>query len=149
MRHWSGPLGPYILVIPLVPQIKYAKPVGLTFYHGIRRLIGPVPVSLPPNPLLPLLSRRPCPPLRAAPMAAPPSGDSSSGTSTTAAAAKLHDEAIAAAKNLEDEAASLRTSNAERSQQLQEEADLLKSAAVALDSERAQADALEQQASAL
>jgi len=92
-------------------------------------------------------------------MAAPPSGDSSSGTSTAAAAAKLHDEAIAAAKNLEDEAASLRTSNAERSQQLQEEADLLKSAdatqervhaaAAALDSERAQADALEQQASAL
>ena len=87
-------------------------------------------------------------------------GDSSSsGASAAAAAAKLRDEAIAAAKKLEDEAAALQSSNAERSQLLQEEADLLKSAAAAqervraaaaaLDTERAQADALERQASAL
>jgi len=79
--------------------------------------------------------------------------------STMATAAKLRDEALSAAKRLEDEAASLRTSNTERSQQLEEEATLLKSAAAAqervrasaaaLDNERAQADALEQQAAAL
>ena len=82
-----------------------------------------------------------------------------SGSSTMATAAKLRDEALSAAKRLEDEASSLRTSNTERSQQLEEEATLLKSAAAAqervraaaanLNNERAQADALEQQAAAL
>jgi hypothetical protein len=88
---------------------------------------------------------------------------SHSGTSSTPSAAstatKLRDEALSAAKLLEDEAASLRSTNAERDQQLQEEAALLKSAAAAqervrataaaLDQERAQADALEQQAADL
>ena len=86
-------------------------------------------------------------------------GDTSSGSASAAAAASLRDEALAAAKKLEDEAASLRSSNTERSSQLHEEAELLKSAAAAqervrlaaaaLEAERAQADALEQQASAL
>ena len=92
-------------------------------------------------------------------MAAPPSGGSSSGASAAATATKLRDEALAAAQKLETEAASLRTTNEERSLQIQAEADLLKSAAAAqervraaaaaLDKERAQADALEQQAAAL
>ena len=92
-------------------------------------------------------------------MAAPPSGGSSSGASAAATATKLCDEALAAAQKLETEAASLRTTNEERSLQIQAEADLLKSAAAAqervraaaaaLDKERAQADALEQQAAAL
>ena len=82
-----------------------------------------------------------------------------SGASTTAAAAKLHDEATTAAKKIEDKASSLCSSNAEHSQALQVEADLLKSAAAAqdrvhaaakaLDKEHAQADLLEQQAAAL
>lgn len=100
-------------------------------------------------------------PAVAAPMAAdtPTSGDSSTGLSAAAAAAKLRDEAASAAELLEAQALSIRSSNAERSQQLQQEADLLKSAAAAqervrtaaaaLDQERAQADALEQQAAAL
>ncbi|XP_066333438.1 uncharacterized protein [Miscanthus floridulus] len=93
-------------------------------------------------------------------MAAPSSGgDSGSDASAAAAATKLRDEALAAAKALEVEAASLRDSNQARSAQLKEEADLLKSAAaaqewvraaaVALDLEREQADLLEQQAAAL
>jgi len=82
-----------------------------------------------------------------------------SSSSAMAAAAKLCDEALSAAKHLEDEASSLRSTNTERSQQLEEEAALLKSAAaaqervrvaaVALDKERAEADTLEQQAAAL
>jgi len=86
-------------------------------------------------------------------------GDSGSGASAAAAATKLRDEALAAAKALEVEAASLRDSNQARSAQLKEEADLLKSAAAAvervraaaaaLDLEREQADLLEQQAAAL
>jgi len=81
------------------------------------------------------------------------------GSSTAAAAAKLRDEALSAAKRLEDEASSLRSTNSERSQQLEEAATILKSAADAqervraaadaLDKERAAADALEQQAAAL
>jgi hypothetical protein len=50
---------------------------------------------------------------------------------TAAAATRLRDEALAAAKALEDEAASLESSNAERSRQLQEDAETLKSAAAA------------------
>ena len=86
-------------------------------------------------------------------------GGSLSSASTASTMALLHDEALAAAKSLEEEASSLRDSNAKRSQQLQEEADLLKSvaaaqehvcvAAAALDQERAQAAALEQQAADL
>ena len=86
-------------------------------------------------------------------------GDSGSGTSAAAAVTKLRDEALAAAKALEVEAASLRDSNQAHSAQLKEEADLLKSAAAAqervraaaaaLDLEREQADLLEQQAAAL
>jgi len=53
------------------------------------------------------------------------------GSLSGASAALLRDEALAAAKSLEEEASSLRDSNAERSQQLQEEADLLKLAAAA------------------
>jgi len=89
----------------------------------------------------------------------PTSGDSSTGLSGTAAVAKLRDEATSAAELLEAQAISICSSNAEHSQQLQQEADLLKSAAAAqecvctaaaaLDQERAQADALEQQAAAL
>jgi hypothetical protein len=90
-------------------------------------------------------------------MAAPTDGSSSSGAATAATAAKLCDEALAAAKLLEDEAATLRSTNAERSQQLQDDATLLKSAADAqgrgaadtLEQERAQAFALEQRATAL
>jgi len=84
---------------------------------------------------------------------------STSGASTAATAIKLRDEALAAAQKLEEEAASLHSTNTDRSQQLQTEADLLKSAAAAqdrvraaadaLEKERAQADALEQQAAAL
>ncbi|XP_066342989.1 uncharacterized protein [Miscanthus floridulus] len=82
-----------------------------------------------------------------------------SGASAAATASKLRDEALAAAQKMEEEAASLHSTNTERSQQLQTEADLLKSAAAAqdrvraaadaLEKERAQADALEQQAAAL
>ena len=82
-----------------------------------------------------------------------------SSSSAMATATKLRDEALSAAKRLEDEASSLRSTNTERSQQLEEEAALLKSAAAAqervraaaaaLDKERAQADTLEQQAAAL
>jgi small-conductance mechanosensitive channel len=90
----------------------------------------------------------------------PTSGDSSTGLSAAAAAAKLRDEAASAAELLEAQALSIRSSNAERSQQLQQEANLLKSAAAAaqervrtaaaaLDQEHAQADALEQQAATL
>jgi hypothetical protein len=92
------------------------------------------------------------------PAAASPS-DASTTALSAAAATKLRDDAIAAATALETEAAALRSSNIERSQQLQEEADLLKSAAAAqervraaaaaLDEERAQADALAQQAADL
>ena len=92
---------------------------------------------------------------RRAPMAA----TSGSAASAVAAATKLRDEAAAAAQKLEDEATSLRSSNMERSLQLQAEADLLKSAAAAqdrvraaadaLEKERAQADLLEQQAADL
>ena len=84
---------------------------------------------------------------------------STSGDSTAATAIKLRDEALAAAQKLEEEAASLHSTNTDRSQQLQTEADLLKSAAAAqdrvraaadaLEKERAQANALEQQAAAL
>ncbi|KAG8090742.1 hypothetical protein GUJ93_ZPchr0011g28129 [Zizania palustris] len=58
-------------------------------------------------------------------------GSSSASTSAASAAAQLRDAALAAATTLEAEASSLRASNAERSQQLQEEVDLLKSAAAA------------------
>jgi hypothetical protein len=63
-------------------------------------------------------------------MAATGDDSSSSGAAT---AAKLRDEALAAAKRLEDEAAFPRSTNAERSQQLTEDAELLKSAAAAQD----------------
>jgi hypothetical protein len=56
---------------------------------------------------------------------------SSIGGLTAAAATRLRDEALATAKALEDEAASLESSNAERSRQLQEDAETLKSAAAA------------------
>ena len=75
------------------------------------------------------------------PMAA---GDSSSsGASVAAAVAKLHDEAIATAKKLEDEATALQSSNAEHSQVLQEEADLLKSAIATQERVRAAVAALD------
>jgi small-conductance mechanosensitive channel len=82
-----------------------------------------------------------------------------SGAATAATAAQLRDEALATAKQLEEEAASLRSVNTERSLQLQEDADLLKSAAAAQDrvraavdalaKERAEASAFEQRAAAL
>ncbi|XP_039852395.1 uncharacterized protein LOC120711059 [Panicum virgatum] len=78
-------------------------------------------------------------------MAVPEDGSSSSSAATATTAAKLCDEALAAAKLLEDEAASLRSTNAERGQQLQEDADLLKSAAAAQERVRGGADALEQE----
>jgi hypothetical protein len=78
-------------------------------------------------------------------MAAPTDGSSSSGAATAATAAKLRDEALAAAKLLEDEAEALRSTNVERSQQLQDDAALLKSAADAQERVRAAADALEQE----
>ena len=65
----------------------------------------------------------------------------SSGASIASTAAKLHDEALATAKTMEEEATSLRTTNAERKQQLQEEGGL-KSAAAAQECVRATADAL-------
>jgi hypothetical protein len=84
---------------------------------------------------------------------------SSLGASATAAAVKLCDKALAATQKLEEEAASLHSTNTECSQQLQTEDDLLKSAAAtqdrmratadALEKEHAQANALEQQAAAL
>ena len=61
----------------------------------------------------------------------PTSDDSSTGLSATAAVAKLHDEATSAAELLEAQAISIRSSNVERSQQLQQEANLLESAATA------------------
>jgi hypothetical protein len=92
-------------------------------------------------------------------MAPPPSGDSSSGASTVAAATKLRDEALAAAKALEEEVVSLDSSNTERSKQLKEEADLLQAVAAAqehvgaavdaLAQERTRADTLEQKDAAL
>jgi hypothetical protein len=69
----------------------------------------------------------------------------SSGAATAATAAKLRDEALAAAQLLEEEAASLRSTNAERGQQLLDAAELLKSAAAAQDRVRAVADALEKE----
>ena len=54
-----------------------------------------------------------------------------SGALGASAAAKLRDEALAAAQKLEDEATSLRSTNTERSLALQAEADLLKTAAAA------------------
>jgi len=82
-----------------------------------------------------------------------------SSSSAMATVAKLRDEALSAAKRLEDEASSPRSTNTERCQQLKEEATLLKSAATApervravaaaLDKERAETDTLEQQAAAL
>jgi hypothetical protein len=85
-------------------------------------------------------------------MAPPHSGASDSGPST-AAATKLRDEALAAAKTLEEEAASLESTDTKHSKQLMEEAALLKfavaaqervrAAAAALELERAQADTLE------
>ena len=84
---------------------------------------------------------------------------SASGALAASDATKLRDEALAAAQRLEDEAAALHSSNSERSLELQAEADILKKAAAAqervrlaaaaLDTERAQADLLEQQAAAL
>jgi len=57
---------------------------------------------------------------------------SASGALDASAAAKLRDEALAAAQKLEDEATSLRSTNTERSLALQAEANLLKNAAAAL-----------------
>jgi hypothetical protein len=84
---------------------------------------------------------------------------SASGDSAAAVATKLRDEARAAAQRLADEAASLHSTNTERSKQLQADAELLTSAADALErvraaadtlkQERAQADALERQAAEL
>jgi hypothetical protein len=84
---------------------------------------------------------------------------STSGASAAAAAIKLYDKALAAAQKLEEEAASLQSTNTKRRQQLQMVADLLKSPATAQDrvsattnaheKERAQADALEQQTTTL
>ena len=70
---------------------------------------------------------------------------STSGASTAATAIKLRDEALAAAQKLEEEAASLHSTNTDRSQQLQTEADLLKSTAAAQDRVRAATDALEKE----
>jgi hypothetical protein len=78
-------------------------------------------------------------------MAAPTDGLSSSGAATAATAAKLRDEALAAAKLLEDEAATLRSTNVEHSQQLQDDATLLKSAADAQERICASANTLEQE----
>jgi hypothetical protein len=64
-------------------------------------------------------------------MAVPRYGGSTSDASAASTVAQLRDEALAAAKTLEEEAASLRTVNVERSQQHQEEAALLKSTAIA------------------
>ena len=74
-----------------------------------------------------------------------PMATSTSGASTAATAIKLRDEALAAAQKLEEEAASLHSTNTDRSQQLQMEADLLKSAAAAQDRVRAATDALEKE----
>lgn len=87
-------------------------------------------------------------------MATPPSGGSNLGTSAVETTTKLCDEALAAAQKLEAKAGSLHTTDVERSLQIQAEAGLLKSAAAAqaattLDKERAQVDALEQQAATL
>ena len=102
-----------------------------------------------PGRARPFSSRRDCTPPwpRARPSLASmaPSGNSSSGASAVVTAAKLRDEALAAAKTLEDEAASLRSSNTERSTQLQTEAELLKSAAAAQERVRVAATALEQE----
>jgi hypothetical protein len=74
-----------------------------------------------------------------------PMGDisSTSSAATAAAAVKLRDEALTVAKLLEDEAATLCSTNAERRQQLQEDADLLEAAAAAQDRVRAAADAFD------
>jgi hypothetical protein len=116
---------------------------------------------LPPNPLLPLLSVPAPISSAAAPAssharlsdchangpsaAAPHSGDSSTGASAASTTAKLCDEALAATKTLEEEATSLCTINAKRSQQLQAEADLLKSATVAQERICATANALDKE----
>ena len=171
----NRPLGPLYIVIPCVNIIKDAKPIGFTVYHGIRRLIwsctlSPASAFPPLAPRARLAScarlalrapRRRVPPRRTAvarpssaaarapspllSMAAPPSGGSSSSAPAAAAAAKLRDEALAAAKTLEEEVVSLRITNSERSQQLQEESDLLKSAAAAQERVRAAATALDQE----
>jgi hypothetical protein len=73
------------------------------------------------------------------------SGDSSSGAATAATAAKLRDAALAAAQQLEEEVASLRSTNAERGQQLLEDAELLKSTAASQDRVRTAADALKKE----
>lgn len=82
-------------------------------------------------------------------MATPPSGGSNLGTSAVETTTKLCDEALAAAQKLEAKAGSMHTTDVERSLQIQAEAGLLKSAATTLDKERAQVDALEQQAATL
>jgi hypothetical protein len=84
---------------------------------------------------------------------------SPSGVSIVAVGTKLRDEALSAARALEEEAAALESSDTTRSQQLKEEAALLNSAdaaqervnaaAAALEQERAQANDLEQQVAAL
>jgi hypothetical protein len=68
-----------------------------------------------------------------------------SGAATAATAAKLRDDALAAAQQLEEEAASLRSTNAECGQQLLEDAEFLKSAAATQDRVRAAANALEKE----
>ena len=82
----------------------------------------------------------------------------SAPTDAISTATWLHDKALAAAKALEDEAASLHSVNTTRSEQLYREAEFLTSAAAAqedvcaaddLEAERMQADALEQEAAAL
>jgi hypothetical protein len=83
----------------------------------------------------------------------------SSSTDAATSATKLRDDALAAAQALDEEAASVHADNVGRRQQLQEEIDLLKTAAAAqecvraatatLAQERALADALELQAGAL
>jgi hypothetical protein len=65
--------------------------------------------------------------LAALALIASPSGPSAAAASTTAI--MLRDEALAAAQKLTDEAASLHSTNTERSKQLQEDAALLKSVA--------------------
>ncbi|XP_066323302.1 separase-like [Miscanthus floridulus] len=135
---------PVILVLDVNVQTNPDLSASATFPPRARVL----PLLRDSSPLTPT---RPLLPLRA-PMAA-------AGSSTAAAAAKLRDETLLVAKRLEDEASSLRSTNSERSQQLEEAATILKSAADAqehvraaadaLDKERAAADALEQQAMAL
>ena len=82
----------------------------------------------------------------------------SAPTDVISTATWLHDKALVAAKALEDEAACLHSVNTTRSEQLCREAELLTSAAAAqehvcaaaaLEAERVQADALEQEVAAL